>query len=77
MVLKEDKITIFGIISIVCLLVLVPTISATIDLSVGEICASVMLAQISFGVVLTSKVIPILTEKYAKKRSITKNSIIM
>lgn len=60
MVLKEDKITIFGIISIVCLLVLVPTISATIDLSVGEI-ASVVLAQISFGVVLTSKVIPAFT----------------
>ena len=60
MVLKEDKITIFGIKSIVCLLVLVPTISATIDLSVAKI-ASVVLAQISFGVILTSKVIPILT----------------
>lgn len=60
MVLKEDKITIFGIISIVGLLVSVPTISTAIDLSLGEI-ASVVLAQISFGVMLTSKVITILT----------------
>lgn len=60
MVLKEDKITIFGIISIVGLLVSVPTIRTAIDLSLGEI-ASVVLAQISFGVMLTSKVITILT----------------
>ena len=60
MVLKEDKITIFGIISIVGLLVSVPTISTAIAQSVAKI-ASVVLAQISFGVVLTSKVIPTFT----------------
>lgn len=58
------------------LLVSVPTIGTAIAQSVAKI-ASVVLAQISFGVMLTSKVIPILTEKYAKKRNITKNSIII
>ena len=76
MVLKKDKFTILGITSIADLLVSVPTISTAIAPSVAKI-ASVVLAQISFCVVLTSKVIPILTEKYTKKRNITNNSIIM
>lgn len=60
MVLKKDKFTILGITSIADLLVSVPTISTAIAPSVAKI-ASVVLAQISFGVMLTSKVIPILT----------------
>ena len=75
-VLKEDGIITFGITSIAGLSVSVPTIIAAADPSVAEI-ARVAVAQIAFGVVLTSIITPILTEKYAKKRNIQKRSLTM
>ena len=75
-VLKGDGITTFGITSIAGLSVSVPTIISAADPSIAEI-ASVAVAQIAFGVVLTSIITPILTEKYAKKRNIPKKSLNM
>lgn len=73
-VLKEDGITTFGISSIAGLSVSVPTLIAAADPNVADI-ASVAVAQIAFGVVLTSIITPILTDKYAKKHNIQKKTL--
>ncbi len=75
-VLKEDGIITIGITSIAGLSVSVPTIIAAANPSIAEI-ASVAVAQIAFGVVLTSIITPILAEKYAKKHNIQKRSLNM
>lgn len=75
-VLKENGMTTFGITSIAGLSVSVPMIIAAADPSVAEI-ARLAVAQIAFGVVLTSIITPILTEKYARKRNIQKRSLNM
>ena len=75
-VLKEDGMTTFGITSIAGLSVSVPMIIAAADPSIAEI-ARLAVAQIAFGVVLTSIITPILTEKYARKRNIQKRSLNM
>lgn len=51
-------------------------IIAAADPSVAEI-ARLAVAQIAFGVVLTSIITSILTEKYARKRNIQKRSLNM
>jgi len=75
-VLKEDGIITFRITSIAGLSVSVPTIIAAADPNIAEI-ASVAVAQIVFGVMLTSIITPILAEKYAKKHNIQKRSLNM
>lgn len=75
-VLKEDGITTFAISSIAGLSVSVPTLIAATDPNVADI-ASVAVAQIAFGVVLTSIITPILTDKYAKKHNIQKKTLNM
>ncbi|WP_028125782.1 2-keto-3-deoxygluconate permease [Eremococcus coleocola] len=54
----------------------VSTIITAADPSVYEI-ARVAVAQIAFGVVLTSMITPILTEKYLRKRKLQKRSLNM
>lgn len=73
-VLKENGITTFGITSIAGLSVSVPMIIAAADPSIAEI-ARLAVAQIAFGVVLTSIITPILAKKYAKKRNIQKREV--
>lgn len=75
-VLKENGMTTFGITSIAGLSVSVPMIIAAADPSIAEI-ARLAVAQIAFGVVLTSIITSILTEKYARKRNIQKRSLNM
>ncbi|MCI6609552.1 MAG: 2-keto-3-deoxygluconate permease [Ezakiella sp.] len=75
-VLKEDGITTFAISSIAGLSVSVPTLIAATDPNVADI-ASVAVAQIAFGVVLTSIITPILTDRYAKKHNIQKRTLNM
>ena len=71
--LKEDGIITFRITSIAGLSVSVPTIIAAADPSIAEI-ASVAVAQIVFGVMLTSIITPILL-KNIQKNTIFKREV--
>lgn len=70
-VLKESGITTFAISSIAGLSVSVPSLIAAADPSVADI-ASVAVAQIALGVVITSIITPYITAIYAKKKGIVK-----
>jgi 2-keto-3-deoxygluconate permease len=73
-VLKESGISTLGMSSIAGLSISIPSIIALADPSLVPF-AGTATAQIAFGVVLTSIITPIITQRYAKKKGLAKPKV--